>query len=60
MLPAALAVFVAIGGARLNDVLGQEPGGEFGGGFPDAGIQSGIEAGELRPQPHQTDPAIYL
>jgi hypothetical protein len=47
-------------GARLYDMLCQEPGPDLGGGFPDPGIQPRIEIGELGPQPHQTDPAIYL
>jgi hypothetical protein len=47
-------------GAGLYDMLCQEPGRELGGGFPDSGIQSRIEIGELGPQPHQTDPAIYM
>jgi hypothetical protein len=39
-------------GARLNDMLGQEPSREIGGGFPHPWLQSGIECRELRPQSH--------
>jgi hypothetical protein len=44
----------------LNDVLGEQPGGELGGCFPDAGLQTGIQMGELGPESHQSNPAIDM
>jgi hypothetical protein len=44
--------------AWLDDMLRQEPGCELGACFPDAGLQTGIQMGELGPESHQSNPAI--
>ena len=46
--------------AGLHRMLRQEPGRELSGGFPDHGVEARVEAGELGPQPHQTNPAVDL
>src|SRR5215207_846885 len=47
-------------GTWLQRVLRQEPGCQFRGGFPDHRVQAGVETRELRPQPHQPNPAVEL
>jgi hypothetical protein len=44
----------------LHGVLRQKPRHQLGGCFPDHRVQARVEAGELRPESDQANPAIEL
>jgi hypothetical protein len=44
----------------LHRMLGQQPRHELGRRFPHLRIQTGIEAGELRPESHEANPTVEV